>query len=523
MNILAASSNATLDADTGADTGSSPFSLLNVVGLFLTLSLTLLTQPIGSLLYTFKQAHGGGRASHAARYLSFFWRLNPLAGLVEASMICCVLLITAVQICRGSARRGPGIQGWQWQRRLQLTAAALLLLRAKKRAEDGRLVSQVLLDNWHASMTMQPPEFEVPVQDDGKADESTQTLASTTVTAVTTAAIDISAATSTGPLTNMPALGVVRRRTADLADEDSCVSQSRLTIDGREEPYLQGGADGPAAPPAALRPPMRQSTSMLEHGVTATSSDPRTPLESLDKLSLLKAALGSNAISHSEIVVDAFTFLSVIFVIIKLASTVLPWHIRITAACMISSWVTVQTLVALLHSHELSELDMEATVERAREVRLTLEGPGDGIPVFMTPIFLLVPLPVFGYFSLVLVTQFGELPLWIVIPSSIVCGLCVVAFFVYFNEPNALIIAFVLFTLSRQSTTVSYVLGWLIVTLTLYFLFFSPAGDNDDVGPVVNAVVLAMNYCTTAMLFAAMLRGYDAADTYKPAWLDVLG
>jgi hypothetical protein len=110
--------------------------------------------------------------------------------------------------------------------------------------------------------------------------------------------------------------------------------------------------------------------------------------------------------------VDFCTFVSFVFVVIKLAVTVLPWHARVAAVCMIAGWLPVEALVALLHVHELSELDMTLTVERAADVRQYLWGKEFERAVLKACICVLVSAPIRFYSSLFFLTYYDELPLW---------------------------------------------------------------------------------------------------------------
>jgi hypothetical protein len=89
--------------------GGNPISRSEILGIFVTLSVCLLTQPYGSLLHRY----------HAM----LLWRLNPLACASEALIIAFFLLQTGWE-----ARRKKR----NWKDELHLTAAALLFLRANK-------------------------------------------------------------------------------------------------------------------------------------------------------------------------------------------------------------------------------------------------------------------------------------------------------------------------------------------------------------------------------------------------------
>lgn len=111
---------------TDTDTANE-FTTANLIGLFLTLALCLLTQPWGSLAY-----RPPPRTAPPAAHFSFFlWRLNPVAAVAEA---------VATVACLGDAvlqlRHRKRTQAFSWRRlrqdvveALHVTAVALLLMR----------------------------------------------------------------------------------------------------------------------------------------------------------------------------------------------------------------------------------------------------------------------------------------------------------------------------------------------------------------------------------------------------------
>ena len=136
---MTAGTNATVCPDC-TDAGNE-FSIRNVVGLFLTLSLCLLTQPYGSLLY---RPLGDSFSSRFLQRAFFLWRLNPLACVGEAIVVAYSILLTLWSAMKEGYRILPSLQvswrfpfvsvewedGCRWRRHFHLNAAALLLLRA---------------------------------------------------------------------------------------------------------------------------------------------------------------------------------------------------------------------------------------------------------------------------------------------------------------------------------------------------------------------------------------------------------
>ena len=126
---------------------SGEFSWQSVFGMFLTLSLCLCSQPVGSLFYSPQKGWLG-------RFMSVTWRLNPLACFLEAVEILTALGLKAVQLWKDD--HGPrfrlrdGDRGWidgtVWRNRLHVTAVALLLVRASREGQDGRPIWEMLLE-----------------------------------------------------------------------------------------------------------------------------------------------------------------------------------------------------------------------------------------------------------------------------------------------------------------------------------------------------------------------------------------
>jgi hypothetical protein len=102
---------------------SSPFTQANLVGLFLTLSLCLLTQPWGSLLY---RPLGRSRP-WIVQFCFFLWRLNPIACVAEAVVIAICLMDTIHSVWR---RERYNLSSHAYK--LHITAATLLLFRTSE-------------------------------------------------------------------------------------------------------------------------------------------------------------------------------------------------------------------------------------------------------------------------------------------------------------------------------------------------------------------------------------------------------
>lgn len=121
------------------------FTAANVFGLFLTLVLCLLSQPVGSLLYC------AGRPGSLRSIVLTLWRLNPLACVSEA-----LIISIAIGQTTWATFQNQQASFREWRTRLRRTAAALLLLRAQAWTKDGFLVVPRLF--WVAGVEGYPPD-----------------------------------------------------------------------------------------------------------------------------------------------------------------------------------------------------------------------------------------------------------------------------------------------------------------------------------------------------------------------------
>ncbi|KAK4218621.1 hypothetical protein QBC37DRAFT_465503 [Rhypophila decipiens] len=105
------------------------FTRANLVGVFITLILCLLTQPSGSLYF---RGHGG-----------FFWRINPIASFVEASIISWYLGLAVWEVAVKRKDEFKRRRTWRAKaalvlRYMQRMAGALLLVRGQVDGPEGQ-------------------------------------------------------------------------------------------------------------------------------------------------------------------------------------------------------------------------------------------------------------------------------------------------------------------------------------------------------------------------------------------------
>ncbi|KAK6074264.1 hypothetical protein SCUP234_08314 [Seiridium cupressi] len=109
------------DSDNG-----NQFSLANLFGMFLTITICLLAQPYGSVLYI-QPAGPIGRA------VFFFWRINPLACAAEALLVLYALCEVAWVAVTGSSHQNADPVTHSIGERFDAGIAALLLVRKHSR------------------------------------------------------------------------------------------------------------------------------------------------------------------------------------------------------------------------------------------------------------------------------------------------------------------------------------------------------------------------------------------------------
>ena len=402
--------------------------------MFFTLALCLLTQPFGNLLYSYSN-------NWFSKLMFLTWRLNPVLCLAEAISICVVLISNMPKVWE----RGH-IQPFRirlWRQRLQITAAALLLLRAKAREDNGTLVLKRLYEEQESS----------------------------TNASHTTQAFDPDVAPST------PATSIRRSMTT----EEGGLIDRLLPVDA--------------------------------HNVT------------------LKQALGSNALSHSEITVDVFTLVTVICIIIKLGFIVMPCQIKFAAACMITGWLAVQALLLLLHTGELSELDMHGTVRTAWKFRYMAgfvkpkDSPWVNNITITGPILLLA----WGYLTYLFFESSGTMTTRANLLGIMAALLIILLVAVIFFTKSSLLVFFTPFLMLSVYLDPSGLLLQILGMASLYLGVLAQVGFIcfPIIAPASNHWTEVMfcwfNIVFTLIAFGFMFLSYQEEGTSKPGWLDIFG
>ena len=486
---------------------NNEFSLENVVGMFLTLSLCLLTQPYGSLFYS--PPHDDD--CHTIMPWTFvFWRLNPLACVSEAIVIYFTLvqafsLAVKSGIAPELSRRFPfyrisSDRNRRWKRHWHVNAAALLLLRANDHYGDQR-------GNHDLLKRLLSPSFLSETASETESRGTVPVRTSNLLPGQSSDRIEMqrSAAVATSP---EPELGVSRRR-----------------------------------------------MSLLEAGMTVEDN------LSDEKLSQLRKALGTNVLAHREKWVDLVTIFSVLVVMVKLSAITLPWDIRVASAFLLTGWSSVQLLLYLFHLHELDDNVAVLVIKTACTHKVELENKLIGVII---SVVIAGPLIYLGYcagfrsFYAILFhheTSFEEgyfqgpvlcvymlaFIIVIFVPPMILSGIILVIAFKLFHMNNGWIVAFAIFNSGVLGFGYFSVLDkarkaegasqWIFVTtnivacfgviVTIWGFLLGPARLNTFRRGLENAIVV--NTILAFYVFAELLCFYNPSGTYKPAFLDSLG
>ena len=543
---------------------SNEFTVQNVVGIFLTLSLCLLTQPYGSLF--FNPPPTSGKSFKTSQRLFFSWRLNPLACIAETVVIVFGLgqaLRLALQDPHNTlpsiSRRFPfyhagTARSGNWRTHWHVHAAALLLIRANGECATGevgvleRLTGDSLLRELDND-GVDPGVLSVGEDPHQVVDPAPQTEGVISTSGSPTASGDVQQEAPAG---------------------EASVSAA---------PSMTGGEPQPGI--------LRRTTPQLEAGIPEESpqsdSDPEIPDN--DRLADLRRILGSNVLAHKEKWVNLVTSFSVLVVVIKLAATILPWTVRVPAAFFLASWSSVQLLLYLVHLGELDERSVILVVKAIRFHRNHCLDPGaEGYLFWAICLVVAGPLGWLGYLAGFPNTQYQDIPYGAdgsasnnttgipsgyavyhvpaILPFLVTCMIFYLAFammtMIIFAVPHTLsprvedmgsstiyilvivsgiAIAGVLIgdtyligaALRHEGTNrVLRVLVGVVslggTCVLLFGLLYAPSRldlpvskEHQSVGPVVANTVISL------YLFGELLFTYQSEGTYKPGWLELLG
>ncbi|KAI1405923.1 hypothetical protein F4819DRAFT_442295 [Hypoxylon fuscum] len=268
------------------------FSRANVVGLFITLSISLLLQPNGSLLWA-------RPAKVPGRILFFLWRLNPFACFTEAVLIIIILIDGVITTLKVPPRSWTGF----W-RQLQTIATATALLRSKDHIPD------------HWGLLTVPRQTE--------ALGSSTTDACNTLNVITgplrangvdTTSQDTINETATGPVITSPPLSHVR-----------------------ETPFrgysMRNGLDRENHP----RITQEDTQSGIANFNSASDSD--------------RTVLSSNVRTRADLVINILSTIAVALNAMKLVAVTVPSYIYILGGCMVVGWAVNQLLFLISSSSE---------------------------------------------------------------------------------------------------------------------------------------------------------------------------
>ncbi|KAK9796611.1 putative Transmembrane protein [Seiridium cardinale] len=292
------------DSDNG-----NQYSLANLFGMFLTITICLLAQPYGSVLYV--QPVGPiGRA------LFFFWRINPLACAAEALLVLYALCEVAWVAITGSSHQDAELVAHSIGERFDAGIAALLLVRRHSRFPPHRALAG--------------------------ANEGTAPRQSSVADGQGSIAPGTSGASPRGSVNGRV---IENGNVADLTDQPESFNGAQGRGVGHAEPQIQG-------------------TPIIREGEENEPSDDGETTALLGRRQL-RSALRSNLLANGELLVDVTTLVATGFVVLKLAATTLPLAVRVAAWCMVAGWIVVQIPVTLSHLRGVEQVDIVLLVKKS--------------------------------------------------------------------------------------------------------------------------------------------------------------
>ncbi|KAM7191299.1 hypothetical protein V8F20_009354 [Naviculisporaceae sp. PSN 640] len=362
------------------------FTRANLVGVFITVILCLITQPSGSLYF---RGHGG-----------FFWRINPIASFVEAGIIFWYL---AVAVWESVVKRRSELQRFRTCREkmtfvlahVQQMAGALLLIRGQvdgtetenQREDDGEtpLLESLLGEgNDEGGDALQEIAASVGAEDgaqggnEGRRNDSENGIK-----------LQESTMTSANSSLQEPPLGPSEN------DEGRIGPRSAIVTAPAQQPTAEPPNTHPIAlPPSSCSAPsssliQRRSTTELEANPVTTSDSDSMPDDTDnsgshqdpdDEVSaalrrLLRQAFGSDALrAHRESRIASVTFFSVFVIYVKIFSVSGASWFKAAVWFSLSGWVAVQTLL-ILHARrpKMSEQDLSDVIRLIQMVDKELD------------------------------------------------------------------------------------------------------------------------------------------------------
>jgi hypothetical protein len=291
----------------------------------------------------------------------------------------------------------------------------------------------------------------------------------------------------------------------------------------------------------------------------------------------VRNALGREVLAHFELIISLVTFISVVVVIVKLASAIIPLYIRVAVWSMVGGWTSVQILLAISQRKEVDGIDPTTLLRTTMALEKKLH---HRVAWFVLSLLLL---PVFGYIAFIMAYRTTGLPFVMQIVFVIVCfayalvwdgglviselfvrafscignrkrlGQCITGpckqvrkirakdviniwVFLLVMEAFRMGACFSLFECidNPRCNPVLFTYSLWPMTTYLWFWFFFPAlsfmisskisSVEGGLKPaVIETAALIWNLFATAFIFTGTMMLYDANGTYKPGWLDWLG
>lgn len=520
--------SATTVRDMPSNDENSTFSQANVFVLFLSLSLCLLVQPFGSVLYV-------RPTSILGRTVFFFWRLNPLACILEVLLLL-FALVDGVWAAFQQRHVSPDNPMGFWGH-LQVTFAATSLLRSHGRLPD------------HSKAAGNGSQY-------FRMTQASQRVASL---------YNPSPPTAQNDMVNTIVEAMPRHSENELvmllSPDYSTPNSGGPYLDRESSP--NGDIDITGHQPTS---PRVRSLPQLEGG---GAQDLDFEIARLTSTSRIFSTAPRR--SHAEHTISFFSIVAVILIVIKLAAVTIPTHIAVPAWFMVCGWAAVQALLLTSPRRELNSTSAMALIRRAVALEEKLNHQAT------RAILTILLLPVFGYLTLSVFFRTLPLPeimkhvplsfykIFVVLLIPVVYNVrlnvfptgCIIRRWKsaktdecicnqsYVLEHLVLFIVCLVFAATmtwvfgcymvisfevcrhESNPPLKYILGPFTVTMALMWIWlFIPGAQisrNGRTSEWIRGVVLFWNISTTILFSIGTMMLYDDDGTQKPGWVEWLG
>ena len=267
------------------------------------------------------------------------------------------------------------------------------------------------------------------------------------------------------------------------------------------------------------------------------------------RLSRVKEAVGSNALSRADFLVDLVTLFSAILVTVKVSVMTIAWDVRVACYLMFFGWAMVQVLLILLHSKEVEDMELPEVMDFLWEYQRRIRGNW-ALPLPYLSTYI-AALPGFVYFGIKCAALANNPMLhwfWLAVlfffalsGGFIVCVLVGSAVGYIFGEvlmPFVFLSSVIIGFVCVYHFPLDFMKGLFHIGLpaSTALLFFTPANnfnfnggsynlnDSDTVTVRVWFIFLAVtNFVVSVGLIVLIVLLYHPSGTNKPLWLEFFG